>query len=135
MIPRDGQGRHGPFQGRRISRRRFLETSLLAGGCGLSLADVLRLRAEARAVGGASSDTGVIQVWLGGGPSQFETFDPKPDAPVAIRGPFASISSRLPGVRVCEKLPLTAQLLDRCALIRSFTHAADDHFTATHWCV
>jgi len=120
----------------RGSRRRFLQTTLLAGGCGLSLSDVRRLQAAARTPGSATSpDTAVIQIWLGGGPSQFETFDPKPEAPREIRGPFQPISTRLPGVTVCEKLPLTAQLLDRCAIIRSFALPTDDHFIATHWCV
>ncbi len=118
-----------------MSRRRALQVSLMAGGCGLSLADVLRLQAASSDAGTAQTDTAVIQVWLGGGPSQFETLDPKPDAPPEIRGPFGVIQSRLPGCVIGEKLPLTAQLLDRCALIRSFTHNTDDHFIATHWCV
>ena len=118
-----------------LSRRQALQVSLMAGGCGLSLADVLRLQAASSAAGTAKSDTAVIQVWLGGGPSQFETFDPKPAAPREIRGPYEVIQTRLPGTVICEKLPLTAQLLDRCALIRSFTHTTDDHFIATHWCV
>lgn len=117
-----------------LSRRRWLHASLMAGGCGLSLADVLRLQA-ASSPNGSKPRTAVIQIWLGGGPSQFETFDPKPEAPREIRGPYESIASALPGVSVCEKLPLTAKLLDRCALIRSFTHTTDDHFIATHWCV
>ena len=125
----------GMSDGRR-SRRRWLQATLTAGGCGLSLSDVLRLRAESEAPGTAQRrDTSVIQIWLGGGPSQFETFDPKPQAPVEIRGPFQPISSSLPGIGICEKLPLTAQLLHRCALIRSFALPTDDHFIATHWCV
>ena len=115
-----------------VTRRRWLQASLIAGGCGLSLPDVLRLQAASNP--GTKPDTAVIQVWLGGGPSQFETFDPKPDAPREIRGPFAAIESKLPGALVCEKLPLTATILDRCAVIRSFTHSTDDHFIATHWC-
>src|SRR5687768_7397043 len=101
------------FHPRPISRRRWLEASLTAGGCGLSLAQVLQLQAASN---GPKPDTAVIQVWLGGGPSQFETFDPKPEAPREIRGPYAPIATKLPGVQVCEKLPLTAQLLDRCSL-------------------
>lgn len=118
----------------RQSRRRWIQAALTAGGCGLSLADVARLRAASPAAV-ANADTSVIQIWLGGGPSQFETFDPKPDAPSEIRGPFQPIATTLPGVAICEKLPLTAQLLHRCALIRSFALPTDDHFIATHWCV
>ena len=63
---------------RNLSRRRFLSASLCAGGAGLGLEDVLRLRSLAAEQGSVAPDTSVIQIWLGGGPSQFETFDPKP---------------------------------------------------------
>ena len=67
-------------------------------------------------------------------PSQFETFDPKPAAPAEIRGPYASINTKLPGVRFCEKLPLTAQVADRAAIIRTVSHATNGHFVGCHWC-
>lgn len=57
-----------------IDRRHFLHASLLAGGAGLSLADILRQQAFAESTGKSTADTAVIQIWLGGGPSQFETF-------------------------------------------------------------
>src|SRR5690349_14700271 len=94
------------------SRRRFLWSSLLAGGVGLTLGDILRLQA-ANAEDRTKTQTAVIQIWLGGGPSQFETFDPKPLAPIEIRGPYKSIPSRLRGVQVCEMLPLMADVLDK----------------------
>ena len=119
----------------RVPRRRFMQGSLLAGGAGLALADVLRLQALGAQQGGSSPDTSVIQIWLGGGPSQFETFDPKPDAPSEIRGPYGAIESALPGALVCEMMPLTAAVLDKTALIRSFTHGFDDHFGVTRWCL
>jgi hypothetical protein len=118
-----------------VSRRRFLSTSLLAGGAGLGLGEILRLQSQAAERGQTSPDTAVIQIWLGGGPSQFETFDPKPLAPTEIRGPYGSIASKLPGVRVCEMLPLTAAVLDKTAIIRSFTHPYDDHFGVMRWCL
>ena len=83
---------------RNFSRRRFLSASLCAGGAGLALADLLRLQSLVAEQGQAVPDTSIIQVWLGGGPSQFETFDPKPLAPAEIRGPYRAISSKLPGV-------------------------------------
>lgn len=132
MHGRDDQRSETP---QKIRRRRFLETSLLAGGCGLTLADVARLRAEAPAPGKRNTDTAVIQIWLGGGPSQFETFDPKPDAPVEFRGPYSPIQSVLPGILTCEKLPLTAGILDHTALIRSFSHRTNGHFVGAHWCM
>lgn len=120
---------------RTISRRRFMLASLCAGGTGLALSDVLRLRSLAAEQGHIPPDTSVIQIWLGGGPSQFETFDPKPMAPVEIRGPYRSIASKLPGVRVCEMMPLMAQVLDKTAIIKSFTHPYDDHFGVMRWCI
>ena len=118
-----------------VSRRRFMSASLCAGGAGLALGDVLRLRSLAAEQGHVAPDTSVIQIWLGGGPSQFETFDPKPLAPVEIRGPYRSIASKLPGVRVCETMPLTAAVLDKTAIIKSFTHPYDDHFGVMRWCL
>jgi hypothetical protein len=120
---------------RNLSRRRFLSASLCAGGAGLALGDILRLRALGAEQGRAAPDTSVIQIWLGGGPSQFETFDPKPLAPVEIRGPYRAIQSKLPGALVCEMMPLTAGVLDKTALIRSFTHPYDDHFGVMRWCL
>jgi len=124
----------GVFQPAR-SRRRFLQSTLVAGGMGLAWSDILRTRAQAAEAGKPAMDTAVIQIWLGGGPSQFETFDPKPLAPVEIRGPYDAIQSKLPGALVCEKMPLTAGVLDKTAIIRSFTHPYDDHFGVTRWCL
>ncbi len=119
----------------RSSRRKFMQGSLLAGGVGLGLGDILRMQAQAAEQGTVRPDTAVIQIWLGGGPSQFETFDPKPDAPSEIRGPYKAIQTALPGVHLCEMMPLTAGVLDKTAIIRSFTHPFDDHFGVTRWCL
>ena len=126
---------HSPQTPRSISRRRFLSSCLTAGGAGLALGDLLRLRSLAEERGQLAPDTSVIQIWLGGGPSQFETFDPKPLAPSEIRGPYRAISSKIPGVLACEMMPLTAGMLDKTAIIRSFTHPYDDHFGVTRWCL
>ena len=98
----------------------------------MSLSDILKLRAETAATGHAPPDTSVIQIWLGGGPSQFETFDPKPEAPIEVRGPYSAIATVLPGVQICEKLPRTALVLDRAAIIRTIVHPTNDHFGAAH---
>jgi hypothetical protein len=66
----------------------------------------------------------VILLMLVGGPSQLETWDPKPDAPAEVRGPFATIATALPGVRICEHLPRMARRMDRVTLIRSMHHDA-----------
>jgi uncharacterized protein (DUF1501 family) len=111
------------------SRRWFLQTGL-AGLAGLSLPGLLRCRAE-----GASRDDAerkaVILIWLSGGPSQLDTWDPKPDAAAEIRGPFGSIATRVSGVRINEHLPLLASILDRLALVRSVDcRASTDHYPA-----
>ncbi len=67
-------------------------------------------------------DRSVILLLLVGGPSQLETFDPKPGRRPEIRGPFRSIATRLPGIRVSEHLPRLAARMDRVALVRSVYH-------------
>ncbi len=118
-----------------VSRRDFLHVGLI-GGLGLSLADWFRLRAAevAPAVGGRAWQAkakSCILIWLDGGPSHIDTFDPKPDAPSEIRSPFNSIPTRIPGVHVCEHLPLTAKAMGNVALIRSLTHELGNHDTGT----
>lgn len=127
---RDGR----PFMHSSFPRRRFLQAVLSAGGAGLSLTDILRQQAFAKSIGKSSPDTAVIQIWLGGGPSQFETFDPKPEAPAEIRGPYSAIQTRLPGILFCETMPRTATVLDRAAIIRTVRHDTNDHFSGAHWC-
>src|SRR6266581_3566434 len=111
------------------SRRWFLQTGL-AGLASLSLPDLLRCRAQRPAAGGTGSKA-VILIWLSGGPSHLDTWDPKPDAPREVRGPFGSIATKVPGVRVSEHLPLQASIMDRLALIRSVDcRSSTDHFPA-----
>ncbi len=89
-------------------------------------------------VAGADGRTGipraksVIVVFLNGGASQLETFDPKPDAPREIRGEFESIASAVPGTRVSEYLPQLARLADRYTIVRSMSHDDLDHGSATY---
>ncbi|MBP87868.1 MAG: hypothetical protein CMJ64_14285 [Planctomycetaceae bacterium] len=68
-----------------------------------------------------------IVLFLSGGPSQLDTFDPKPDAPDDVRGDFGTIETALPGVRFSEHLPLAAKLMDRAVVIRSVTHSSPGH--------
>lgn len=71
-----------------------------------------------------------ILLWMSGGPSQLDTFDPKPGRPTG--GPFASIPTRVPGMRFGEHLPRLAQVADRLAVIRSVTSSEGDHARATY---
>jgi hypothetical protein len=74
----------------------------------------------------------VIVVFASGGQSQFETWDPKPNAPVEVRGAFGSRATAIPGVRFCEYLPRLAQLADRYTIVRSVTHDDLDHGSACY---
>ena len=110
------------------SRRWFLQTGL-AGLAGLSLPDLLRYRAQGAAA--RANRKAVILIWLSGGPSQLDTWDPKPAAPSEVRGPFGSIATKVPGARISEYFPLQATILDRLALVRSVDcRASTDHFPA-----
>ena len=116
-----------------LSRRRFLEIGSLSA-FGLSLSTLLRSQAAAAESGAKrTSPRSVILVWQHGGPSQLETFDMKPLAPAEVRGPYRSIASSLPGLDVCELCPEQAKVMDRCTVIRSFTHNNADHWAAAHW--
>jgi hypothetical protein len=112
------------------TRRGFLQTGL-AGLAGLSMPSLLQHQAMAAAMGQAKSKTNVILFWLSGGPSHIDMWDPKPEAPSEIRGPFSDIPTKVPGVHVCEHLPLTAQIMDRLTIIRSVDCSASDHTPIT----
>jgi hypothetical protein len=75
----------------------------------------------------------VIFLWLQGGPPQHETFDPKPDAPVDIRGPFKPIATNIAGIRYCELLPRTARHANKLAVIRSLATRDDNHDVSGYW--
>lgn len=111
------------------TRRTALKAGFL-GVAGLSLADLLRLRAEGAA---SRRDTAVILLWLDGGPSQLETYDPKPEAPSEYRGPYAAIETNVPGIRISETLPLHARHADKMVFVRSLYHGTGDHFAGAHW--
>src|SRR5262245_5811702 len=103
-----------------LTRREVLRLGGLSA-FGLSLPRLLQGREQRRArppsFGRARS---CIVLWMTGGPSQHETWDPKPDAPAEIRGPFDSIATSVPGIRVGELMPRTAHMLDRLCVLRGF---------------
>lgn len=110
------------------TRRSFLQAGA-STALGLSLADVLQLRA----LGGApmaGSAKSVLLLWLWGGPAHLDTWDPKPDAPLEFRGPFAPIATRVTGIRICELFPQIAQLADQFAIVRSLRTGSNDHGVA-----
>src|SRR5690606_11810682 len=87
--------------------------------------------AEAAGPGRSPSPKSVILFWLSGGPSQIDMWDPKPDAPAEIRGPYGTIPTAVPGVRFSEHLPRQAALMDRLTVIRSMDCSASDHTPIT----
>ena len=107
--------------------RRALLRAGLTSPIGLSLTDILRSRAAASESSQSPRDASVIFITLGGGPSQFETYDPKPDAPSEYRGPFQPIGTTQPGVRFCELLPRQAAIMDQLAVVRSIHHRQASH--------
>jgi hypothetical protein len=121
--------------GNPLNRRNFLTVGAI-GGLGLSLPTFFRLQ-QARAEqkfyeskeGSAKS---VIYIFLPGGIAHQESFDPKPYAPVEYRGPFGSIDTNVPGVRINEHLKQTAKIVDKITLCRSMTHGEAAHERGTH---
>ena len=100
---------------RGLSRRDVLRVGGLAFA-GLTLADVLRLQAAGSP--GAGRGKSVILVWLRGGASHIDSYDMKPGAPAEVRGEFKPINTNVPGIQVCEHLPLHAKMMDKLAIIR-----------------
>ncbi len=109
-------------------RRDFLQVGLGALG-GMGLTQMLQARAQS----GQSNDTRCILVWLDGGPTHYETFDPKPDAPSEIRGEFGTTKTSVPGVHFCEKIPELAKVADKFTVVRSIAHDQNNHGAGNHY--
>jgi hypothetical protein len=107
-----------------IHRREFLRVGALGLG-GLGLAELLRWEAQGAEPARKKS---VIYITLNGGPSHIDMYDLKPEAPDEYRGPFRPIATRLPGVRICEHMPLQAGMMDQLALLRGIRSVENDHF-------
>ena len=105
----------------RLSRRSFLRIGSLGMGTGICLSDLLQAGVDTPA------SKSVIMVYLCGGPTQFETFDPKPNAPVEIRGSFQPTQTTVPGVQFCELLPKLAAMNDKFSIIRSIVGMENRH--------
>src|SRR5262245_6843159 len=110
-----------------FGRRQFLRAAGLAG---LGLGPRPAVANVPPIDGPRSRIRSCILVFYYGGPSHIDTLDPKPDAPAEVRGEYRTIPTAVPGVRVCEHLPLTARLLDRVALVHSVHHPMRNHNSA-----
>lgn len=111
-----------------VSRRHFLQIGGLAT-LGLTLPGWLRVRAQTPA---SRTNVNCILLWMQGGPSHLDIFDPKPDAPAEVRGEFGVIDTNLPGVKVCEHLPRLAKQLDKYSIIRGCDPQNGSHGVADH---
>jgi hypothetical protein len=110
-----------------LDRRGMLKAGV-AGIAGLTLPALLKARAEAAGRGQTrGSGKSVILLWMAGGPSHLDTWDPKPERPPENRGPFGVIQTKLPGVQLCEHLPKQAAMMDRLTVIRSVDARKSSH--------
>ena len=117
-----------------MPRRDFLQLGI-GGVLGLGFADLLRLRAGASPALAAPAGRQIncIMIWLDGGPSHFESFDPKPDAPSEIRGEFKTIPTAVPGVHFSEAVPELAKIADKYTVVRSICHKDPNHGGGNHY--
>lgn len=118
-----------------VTRRDFIQVGL-TGVLGLGLCDLMRLRTNATVIPVAkpsARNVNCILVWLDGGPSHYESFDPKPDAPSEIRGEFKTISTKIPGVQFSECVPKLAGIADKFTVVRSICHKDPNHGGGNHY--
>ncbi len=114
------------------TRRDFIKVGTLGLGA-LSLPQLLQARAQAAAAGESVKDTSVIWLWLSGGPTHVETFDPKMTAPSEYRSTTGEVATNLTGVTIGGTFPKIAQVADKMAFVRSFAHTNSGHGGGTHW--
>ena len=114
-----------------ISRRGMIQAGL-GGVVGLSLPDLLRLRAESAERSGTRSKTAVIYLEMAGGPTQHETWDPKPMAPLEYRGPLNAVKTSIPGVQFSQYMEQQAKIADQLSILRAVWHDSGSHGTSSH---
>ncbi len=121
-----------------LTRREMIRVGGLSMS-GVALSDLLARSTSAESSTGAKHGPGFgkakrcILLYLSGGHPQHDMFDPKPDAPVEIRGEFETIATSVPSLRFGEHCPLSAKLMDQMALIRSMNHTHNDHGRGSYW--
>jgi len=113
------------------ANRRFFLQAGLGGLAGFSTADLLKLQAETSRPGVSPNKKSVILFWLSGGPSHIDMWDPKPTATEQIRGPFGTIDTKVPGIRISDLLPRQAAVMDKLTIIRSVDCSASNHTPIT----
>jgi hypothetical protein len=132
-MPADRTGCDDFHRSLRTDRRGFVKAGLL-GAAGLGLPDVLRAQTSpGRQAGGSQTNT-VILLWMRGGPSHIDMWDPKPDAPAEYRGEFQTIGTNVPGIQLTDMLPLSAKMMDKFSIVRSLNHHDAGHSTGDQIC-
>jgi len=114
-------------------RRSFVKAGVL-GSMGLTLADLYRNDARATMAPPSSRINSVIILWMRGGPSHMDMWDTKPDSPVEFRGEFGTKPTNVPGITLSDMLPLSGQMMDKWAIIRSLHHKDAGHSTGDQIC-
>src|SRR5688572_28862166 len=118
-----------------VTRRDIIQDALTSMQ-GLGICDLMRLRASASCASASKAsgkNVNCILIWLDGGPSHYESFDPKPDAPSEIRGDFKTIPTRIPGVHFSECVPKLAEVADKFTVVRSICHKDPNHGGGNHY--
>ena len=114
-------------------RRHWLQLGVAGLAVG-SFANLLQLRETCAASLPANKQpSSCILIWMDGGPTHFETFDPKPEAPVEIRGEFQPIPTNVSGIQICEHLPQLASIANKYAIVRSVCHNQGNHGAGNHY--
>lgn len=122
-----------PLVPTKLPRRDIVQAGSL-GLLGMSLPRLLCSQAAAAEVAKTPRKAkACILLFMWGGPAHQDTWDLKPDAPAEVRGEFQPISTRVPGIQICEHFPKLAQRTDKLAIIRSMTHSDVNHTTSTHY--
>ena len=115
-----------------LNRRDFLTVGAL-GATGLTLPGLLKMRSAAASAGQPTSDTSVVWLWLGGGPTHVETFDPKMSAPAEFRSMVGSVQTSVPGLHIGGLFPQMGRMAHKMAFVRSFAHGNSGHTGGTHF--
>jgi hypothetical protein len=115
------------------TRRTAIKAGFL-GIAGLTVADYRRLQAaNSSSSSPSASAKSVILIWLDGGPSHIDSYDPKPDAPAEYRGPWSAAATSVPGIQYSSLIPEQASIAQHLAVLRSVHHGTGDHFAGAHW--
>jgi hypothetical protein len=116
-----------------LDRRSFVKAGML-GAAGLTLSQLLHAEARANETQTSTRRPSVIILWMRGGPSHIDMWDPKPDAPVEYRGEFGVMDTSVPGIRLSDMLPQCARIMDKWSIVRSLHHHDAGHSSGDQIC-